>query len=363
MSSQLPFSSDRPRIIMTGGVNPNSLQRVYKRYFDDLGCEVRTYTPAGETRILAWQSAERVLDRLYPKYKWVRTNTDLIELITRFKPDIVLIFKGMEIFPDTIRRIKRLGSKVCCYNADHPYEYFSRGSGNQNVARSTAEYDLYITYSQFIRDQLSDKAPNLDVSVIPFGHEVDDQVYSSVKSQGELKRVCFIGNPDEYRVGVLRFLANEGLRIDVFGIGWDRFFVNDANISVHGPVFGLDMQKALRRYRVQLNFFRPHNRCSHNMRTFEVPAVGGIMLAPHSREHREFFEDGKEAFFYSDESDLRTKAHMILDLPEAEANIIREAARSKSVTNEYHYLFRTKSVLNEMNRWYPQGFPPNDAVG
>lgn len=352
MSSKVPFSRDRPRIIMTGGVNPNSLQRVYKRCFDDLGCEVKTYRPASETRIIAWQPAERALDRIYPKFKWDRTNADLIELISCFKPDIVLIFKGMEIFPDTIRQIKRLGSKVCCYNADHPYEFFSRGSGNQNVARSAAEYDLYITYSQFIRDQLSDTAPNLDVSVVPFGHEVDDEVYSSVKTHEELKRVCFIGNPDEHRVGALKLLANEGLKIDVFGIGWDRCFVNDANISVHGPVFGLDMQKALRRYRVQLNFFRPHNRNSHNMRTFEVPAVGGIMLAPQSREHLEFFEDGKEAFFYSDESDLSAKTRMILDLPLAEANRIRNAAREKSIASEYHYLFRAKNILDYVNNYW-----------
>ena len=42
---------------------------------------------------------------------------------------------------------------------------------------------------------------------------------------------------------------------------------------------------------------RIHNPDSHNMRSFEVPGVGGIMVAPDTKEHRIFFEVGKEIFY------------------------------------------------------------------
>ena len=53
-----------------------------------------------------------------------------------------------------------------------------------------------------------------------------------------------------------------------------------------------DFWKVLRKYRVQLNLMRPHNLDSHNMRSIEVPAVGGIGLFPDTPDHERFFEKG-----------------------------------------------------------------------
>ncbi|WP_457825271.1 glycosyltransferase family protein, partial [Staphylococcus aureus] len=70
----------------------------------------------------------------------------------------------------------------------------------------------------------------------------------------------------------MRFVE-AGLPIDVYGLNWDRHLAPSPLLRLNGFVSGDDLLRTLRRYRVQLNVFRPHNGGSHNMRSFEVPAA------------------------------------------------------------------------------------------
>jgi spore maturation protein CgeB len=81
------------------------------------------------------------------------------------------------------------------------------------------------------------------------------------------------------------------------------------------------------------------------MRTFEIPAVGGIQLAPYSVEHEMFFEEGKEIFLYRTTEELIMKAWHILGLSEEEASSIRENALKRCSLDDYSYEGRSKIVL------------------
>jgi spore maturation protein CgeB len=110
----------------------------------------------------------------------------------------------------------------------------------------------------------------------------------------------------------------------------------------------------MRRYRVQLNVFRIHNIGSHNMRTFEMPAVGGIALAPYSEEQTTFFEDGKECFYYHDQEQMADIAARLLAMPDDETDCIRKNARARSVHSGYTYRHRAQTVhetFQKMMTW------------
>src|SRR5947207_2020499 len=83
---------------------------------------------------------------------------------------------------------------------------------------------------------------------------------------------------------VFNALANADLPVDVYGNHWNQYKLNK-KINVFGPAYGTTFWKTLRRYRVQLNLMRPHNLGSHNMRSIEVPAIGGIGLFPNTPDH------------------------------------------------------------------------------
>lgn len=50
------------------------------------------------------------------------------------------------------------------------------------------------------------------------------------------------------------------------------------------------------------------------MRTFETPGIGGIMLAPKTSEHTEFFINHSEAFFFHNIEECLTMINFLLSL-------------------------------------------------
>jgi spore maturation protein CgeB len=132
---------------------------------------------------------------------------------------------------------------------------------------------------------------------------------------------------------------------DVFGHDWDKVGPELTGALIHQAVYGAEMYRILRRYRVQLNFLRPHNLHSHNMRTFETPASGAIMLAEDTIEHRAFFRPGLEAFYFASDNELVSQAHHLLSLSPEEAGVIRRRARARSVEQPYTYRDRVQLAL------------------
>ena len=160
-------------------------------------------------------------------------------------------------------------------------------------------------------------------------------------------KVCFAGNPDSKRAGFIENVARAGIEIDVYGNHWSRF-VNNPLVVVHQPVYGAAFWKILSRYRVQLNLMRTHNEGSHNMRSFEVPAIGGIMLAPDTQDHRLYFKDREEVFLFSTLDNCVELAHFILSLSKAEAEGIRQNARAKSLFAGYSYKARADTAFQAL---------------
>jgi spore maturation protein CgeB len=120
---------------------------------------------------------------------------------------------------------------------------------------------------------------------------------------------------------------------------------------LHGQVTGLPFWETLSKYRVQLNILRLQNEGSHNMRSFEIPGAGGIMLAPDTPEHRHYFSNETEIFLYQDFKSCLEQCRKILSLPEAESRAVRDAARRRSLQSGYTYEARSRQLqailLNE----------------
>jgi spore maturation protein CgeB len=267
-----------------------------------------------------------------------------------FNPDVIWIFKGMEIKPAALNWAKSKGIKLVSYNPDNPFIFTGKGSGNRNVIDSIGLYDFHFSYNLEIQKSLEGRY-GAATAYLPFGFEIEGDLYEECVRQAEIQKVCFLGNPDIKRAAFIDDLAALGVKIDVFGNKWGAFVSHD-NISVFEPVHGDDLWRTLRRYRVQLNLMRIHNEDSHNMRSFEVPGIGGIMLAPDTTEHRMFFEDKKEVFLFDSLLNCSEIIEHILGLSEYEALQIRENARLRSVSSGYSYKDRAAFVIDTLRHRY-----------
>ncbi len=253
----------------------------------------------------------------------------------------------MEVYPETLAKIKNKNIRIINYNPDHPFMFYSKASGNQNILNSIPIYDLHITYSYKIQKQLHQRYPSIKSEILPFGYELSEEEFQLIERHVEVNKVCFIGYCDEYRANIIGEILNNNIEVEVYGEMWDKFFKNvPSNLKIHKSVYGIKYYELLRKYRVQLNLLRPHNEDSHNMRSFEIPGCGGIMLAPDTYEHNMYFENGREAFFYNTTEDLIKTIHYLLKLSVSEADKIRNNTRHRSMNSGYSYKDRTRQLIN-----------------
>ncbi|PCJ25991.1 MAG: hypothetical protein COA97_06690 [Flavobacteriales bacterium] len=271
-----------------------------------------------------------------------KINATLLKEINKIKPDVIWVFKGMEIFPKTLKKIKELGITLVNYNADHPFEYMSKGSGNKNVFEGIKYYHHHFSYSQQIVERIK-KEYSISSSWLPFGYFT--AIPPPVNRETIKNKICFIGNPDKERAKIIDLLLEHDIPVDVYGNGWNKFITSNKNLTIFGPVYTKEFNTTAQKYRIQLNVFRPHNIGSHNMRTFEMPALGCIMLAPSSKEHLELFGNGKEAFYYENEIDLIEKCTYIMTLFVSEVKTIQMNAYNRSISSNYSYKDRAAQVL------------------
>jgi len=332
------------RLLIVGSDQVYAIENFYVKYLKDSGVHVSLFT--AQNYFYAYYN-KSIINKLLYKISFSgiigKINILFRKKIREFNPDIIWIFKGMEITPSSLKWAKRHKIKLFNYNPDNPFIFSGNGSGNINVTKSIPLFDIHFTYNLSVKERL-EKEFNLKTAWLPFGFDLNEEIFNKSLDQEEIIRVCFVGNPDEERVDFIERMAEEGIKIDVFGHNWDRF-IKHPSIKISKPIYGEDFWKTLRRYRIQLNLMRVHNLDSHNMRSFELPAVGGIMLAPDTKEHKLFFKNREEVFLFDSFEESITLTKKILGMKKEDVDIIRERARSRSLQEGYSYKDRAKAAL------------------
>jgi spore maturation protein CgeB len=338
------------KILIIGREVDPSLEKLYLYHFKELvGSDNVIIFPAQDLFLKYYNSSiiRKILFRIGFKKIYFEINKNLIYHVKSFKPDIIWVFKGMEIFPETLLKLK-LEFKISLFNfnPDNPFIFSGKGSGNKNIINSLNLYNHHFTYDHLVKSKF--ESNGFSTSLLPFGFSLSDLVLLKSINQKEKLKVCFVGNPDKIRIKFLHELANSNIMIDVYGDNWEKC-IKHKNITSFNCVFNDDFWIILRQYRVQLNMMRLHNLETHNMRSFEIPGIGGIQLAPDTMDHRLYFEVDKEIILYKDINDCVHKINFLLELDFEVANKIRIAARKKSIEANYSYKDRTTHVLMKFN--------------
>ncbi len=343
LHSNIGRSAANPTILVSGADHVAAMEHHYLKYLKEFGVNHQLFAAQGIFyKYYNASSIHKILFKLGLSSIYRKINSQLLKLVKQLQPDVLFVFKGMELYPETLKKIKQQGVILVNFNPDNPFLFTGAGSGNKNVSNSISLFDLYLTYDRRIKEQLVSK--KVKAEVLPFGFDITEEQVKACAAEPEIIKLCFLGSADKERATFLNQVADQNIPIDVYGNDWDRFHIH-SSITIHPPVYDLEYWKVLRKYRVQLNLMRIHNPQSHNMRSFEVPAVGGIGLFPDTPDHRNFFEHDKEVFLYTSAVDCVSKVKELLQLAPHEATTIRVQARTRSLEGGYSYKNRTHQFL------------------
>ncbi len=332
------------RILIIGSDYSWSIERIYQHELEALGHKVDLVAVQNMFYDYYYKSVlHKLIYRFGLSKILTKINKFLLDKVENEHYDLIWVFKGMEILPETLKKLKIKTGKLINYNPDNPFIFSGKGSGNHNVTNSISLFDLHLTYDAWVKEKIENEF-KIKTEMLTFGFDDTAVQNLDLYSGEEVLAVCFLGNPDAYRATIIYALLDNGIEVHLYGNDWSKFVKHEIAV-IHNPVYGLEFYKTLRKYRVQLNIMRVHNLNSHNMRSMEIPGVGGVMLAPQTADHLSFFKVNEEIFVYYNEQSLAEEAKRILITDKMVIDKLREEARKK-VLEQFTYKIQTKRILS-----------------
>jgi spore maturation protein CgeB len=332
---------NRQSILIVGSFAKGALENQFIRGFMNLGLKVHKFDIVMQSLFFSNNIIKKVGSKFYRPFFLQKKNSELVKCCSILKPDIILIFKGMNIYPETVKTLKTYTQIICNYNPDHPFLFFSNGSGNDFVKNSIPYYDIYISYSSNITEKLK-SIYNKNAYCLPFGYDETVQT-SYVRDVSDC--FVFIGAWDKEREAFFNQLPK--LPIKIFGPAWDKSKNNSYNYYQNRNLLENEYYSTSQSALGCINLLREQNivEDSHNMRTFEVPGIGGLLISQRTNEQLNFFEENKEAIYFSDVNELIDK---IKAIKKGLFNIeqIKKNALNRSVRSNYSYQCRVKDLFN-----------------
>ncbi|HYE71713.1 MAG TPA: glycosyltransferase, partial [Blastocatellia bacterium] len=131
------------------------------------------------------------------------------------------------------------------------------------------------------------------------------ELHSPVDPSDPVFDAVFIGTYEPLRGKTLAALKD--LNIGIWGNGWDRSTQVPKGWIKGKAIYGKQAALAMSHGCVNINILRSQNANSHNMRTFEIPATGNLMLTTRSQEQQEFLIEDTDVLMYGSPEELVEK--------------------------------------------------------
>jgi hypothetical protein len=161
--------------------------------------------------------------------------------------------------------------------------------------------------------------------------------------------VSFVGTPLDHRAAAISdLLVRMNAPLRVYGGRWNRTLVYyRRKASFRPPVLGEDYVRAICGSRICLGFVSSSNRDEYTMRTFEIPACQGFLLAERTPAHQELFVEGTEAEFFSSTDECADKIKFYLQKEPLRARIA-ERGRQRCIKSDYSLIRSVANALEQL---------------
>jgi spore maturation protein CgeB len=348
--------SEMPRILFVADLNVYAKGHARLRALKRLGAEIKAFSHTAIGGDDKGHPDFSLAFRLAWKLGWhldtERINRALPATALDFKPDLIWIEKGNMVRPATLAALKRSLPDVviAAYSEDDMFHSLNR---TRAFTQGLRHYDVVFTTKSYNADpgELpalgARRCVMVDKAYDPDQHFPIDVTDADIAAYGA--DVGFIGTYAPERGRDVARLAEAGLKVRVWGNGWQAFSGDHANLAVERRALvntesDLAYTKGIAATRINLGFLRKENRDLQTDRSIEIPASGGFMLAELSDEHARLFDDGKEAAFYSSPDEMVAKARYFLE-HDAERAAIAAAGRARCLSDGYSHDERMRFML------------------
>jgi spore maturation protein CgeB len=292
------------------------------------------------------RAMQRVLAPVFIK----QFNLEIVRAVARLRPDIVVVFKGNYVQPETLARIRASGTWLVNFYPDN--SFMTHAYLDTAIFKY---FDHIFTTKRFGIGDFKRKLGLTQVSFLPHGY--DPNVHRPFTDQGSIAQwacdVSFIGtwSPHKERLlSALRSKLNPG-QLRIWGGYWEKCTspaMQDCIVgeAVLGDLYAL----AISASKINLGLLSEKRSGASDddqitSRTFHIPASGGFLLHERTDEVAEYFVEGGEMGCFSSEHELIDKVEYYLS-NDVERRRIAHAGYERCVA-ENSLSHRAQAILDK----------------
>jgi spore maturation protein CgeB len=349
--------ADRPlKVLFVTDTSRIGISYPLVQAFIDAGHQVTTIPlflvdEAGD-RISIQDPALRALDQAGETPDVTGANEAMLAALEKEHYDILWVIKGLPIRPDKLSRAKILQPLLrLVYSSED--DMFMKHNQSRWLLDCLPQFDAVFTTKS--RNTAPDELPALGCRNVIFidnsycPHRYRPLAVTRAEHEILGTRVGFIGRFEQARADSMLYLARNGIEVRVWGHTWPKEWRKMHRLLVvkGKKLIGDDYTKAICSTDINLGFLRKINRDTQTVRTMEITASGGFLLAERTDEHRRLFEEGKEAAYFSSDSELLSKVRHYLTHP-GDLKRIAAASRERCLGSGYSYGARLPEMLRHV---------------
>lgn len=275
-------------------------------------------------------------------------NRELLSLCMHEDPDVVLIWTGLGVWPQTVQQLAGR-FWTTSYTNDDPFGPRGESWFWNHYRQSLIHYNSHHVYRDINIQEYEQRSFSpvaiLRSYFVPSLHFAPSSFCSDPSFP-----ITFIGHGEPYRTEVIKALSESGMNVFVFGPlqTWDKALFSLPGVHFFpGTLSGADYREVIWRSQICLGFLSRLNRDDYTRRYFEIPACGGFLMAERTTFARSLFEEGKEVEYFSEPKEAVAKCKAYLDNPDHISNIAL-AGCYRCTTSAYDVFSRAAKWLEDI---------------
>ena len=338
----------------------------------ELGHEIIPLSSLGQWDGVPW-IVRRVQQKLNRGPVVAQLNRQIQELARQHRPQLMWAEKQELIEPQTLHVLRDLGVRMLHFTPDPYFTLSWKRTALMDACMPL--FDTVVTSKRYEMDEY--RRTCRQVIYMPLGYA--EKYHRPISPVDKILRqsfhsdVGFLGGWEPRREELLSAIAALDCDLKIWGYAWDHLIDGKwtprravrlkmlagqdayqlranpplARALQGGEVYGDAYAWALSGARISVGFLRHVCPDQHTTRTFEIPACGSMMIADRTAEHCEFFEEGKEAEFFSSQDELVEKVDFYLRHETQRAQIALNGYE-RCVQSGYSYRDLVEKVLTQL---------------
>jgi hypothetical protein len=280
-------------------------------------------------------------------------NQRLLQAVQAARPEVVWVEWPMLVLRETIERAKSTLSSTrwISFQDDNPFGLRREEKPRwQFFVQAIPVYDLHLVKRKADVDEYRRRgATQVELFMHGFYEPLFRPACPAQNSAPFRYDVSCVATALDHRVPCVgSLLGKHRIPVQVFGNKWNRAWCYYRHRThFHRPVFGQHYVEVIWQSRISLAFVSSSNRDEYTMRTFEIPACAGFLLAERTPAHQQLFVEGKEAEFFSSTEECADKVQFYLKA-ESERNKIAEQGYRRCLKSDYSLHRRMREAIAQV---------------